>query len=450
MSELIVDARPTKGVFLEMFTRDLSLEDCILDLVDNSIDSMIRSRGIDVSEALLPAGVAGGESRRHENNLEPANIDIAFNSDQFEITDSCGGISVEDAEKEVFRIGHPEGATEGQLGVYGIGLKRAIFKIGNEITIESRMVDEGFKIVIDVPEWKKDDINWTIPLEIIEGTGDRNTAGTSIKIESLRVEIIERLKSGTFESRLKEMIERTYCLFLNRYVNVTLNGHKIEPKAIPLGDSEKVNVAKEEFEENGVKVTMYAGLAGRTEDNEWKQVDAGWYIACNGRLVVTADRNELTGWGVELPIFVPKYRGFIGIVFFYSRRPLLLPWTTTKQGLNTESLVYQRALTRMTTVARPVLNFLNSMFSSSESEREPQRIVAAGVKSVDVKELARRSNIQFIARPIRIEEDTISVQFSVKQKEIDRIKKCLGKYSWSARRIVRYTFDHFLKTECPE
>jgi len=450
MSELIADARPTKGVFLEMFTRDLSLEDCILDLVDNSIDSMIRSRGIDVSEALLPAGVAGGESRRHENNLEPANIDIAFNSGQFEITDSCGGISVEDAKKEVFRIGHPEGATEGQLGVYGIGLKRAIFKIGNEITIESRTVDEGFKMVIDVPEWKKDDINWTIPLEIIEGTGDRNTAGTSIRIKSFRVEILERFESGTFASHLKEMIERTYCLFLNRYINVTLNGHKIEPKAVPLGDSEKVNIAKEEFEENGVKVTIYAGLAGRTEDNEWRQVDAGWYIACNGRLVLTADRNEETGWGIGMPIFVPKYRGFIGLVFFYSRQPILLPWKTTKQGVNLESIVYQRALTRMAIVARPVLNFLNSMFSSSESESEPQRIAAVGIKSVDIKELTGRPNIQFSAQTIKPEEMTVSIRFSVKQKEIGRIKKCLGKYSWSARRIVRYTFDHFLKTECPE
>lgn len=57
MSELVADARPTKELFLEMFVRDLSLEDCILDLVDNSIDSLIRIRDIDVSEALLPEGI---------------------------------------------------------------------------------------------------------------------------------------------------------------------------------------------------------------------------------------------------------------------------------------------------------------------------------------------------------------------------------------------------------
>ena len=55
------DASPTKGFFLEMFVRDLSLEDCILDLVDNSVDSLIKSRGIDVSKILLPEVIRKGD-----------------------------------------------------------------------------------------------------------------------------------------------------------------------------------------------------------------------------------------------------------------------------------------------------------------------------------------------------------------------------------------------------
>ena len=33
-------ATPSKKLFLEMFTRDIFLEDAILDLIDNSIDSI--------------------------------------------------------------------------------------------------------------------------------------------------------------------------------------------------------------------------------------------------------------------------------------------------------------------------------------------------------------------------------------------------------------------------
>ena len=43
---LEADARPTKQFFIENLTRDLSLEDAILDLVDNAIDALIRTRHI--------------------------------------------------------------------------------------------------------------------------------------------------------------------------------------------------------------------------------------------------------------------------------------------------------------------------------------------------------------------------------------------------------------------
>jgi hypothetical protein len=47
------NAYPRKHFFLEMFTRDISLEDCVLDLIDNSIDGLVRTRRINVSSSLL-------------------------------------------------------------------------------------------------------------------------------------------------------------------------------------------------------------------------------------------------------------------------------------------------------------------------------------------------------------------------------------------------------------
>ena len=446
---VIADARPTKGFFLEMFVRDLSLEDCILDLVDNSVDSLIKSRGIDVSKILLPEAIGEGNGNGEGEKFEPARIEITINSEQFKISDNCGGIGVEAAKSEVFRIGHAKEDSESWLGVYGVGMKRAIFKIGNHITIESKTMDEGFKMVINVPNWKKKK-EWELPFQVIEGAKDPETAGTTIVIKSYSDEISERLKSGSFDTILKEMIESTYCLFLNRYVELTLNGLKVEPKPIPIGDSPNVNIAKEEFKEKGVKVAIYAGLARRTEENEWKQEQAGWYVACNGRLVVRADRNRLTGWGYNLPLFVPKFRGFVGIVFFSSEKPLLLPWKTTKEGINSESLIFQRALTRMAATARPVINFLNSMFSSDGFEKEPQRKAAAEIRPVKMTSLVDRPGTPFRATPVRIEEWETSVQFRVKDKDVERIRRHLGKSSWSARRIAQYTFGYYLKTECPE
>jgi len=447
MSSLQANASPEKHLFLEMFIRDLSLEDSILDLIDNSIDSLIKQRNINVSEALVP--IENNGQTESTTKIEPASIQIIFNEKLFHIEDNCGGISVKDAIEDVFRFGHPKGARVGQLGVYGIGLKRAIFKIGEHITIKSKTADEGFEMVIPVPEWSEDP-NWTLPMEVIGGTKDPAIAGTSITIKSYRAEVAERLKSGRFEGHLKEMIALTYSFFLDRYVTITLNGYKIEPNYIPLGSSTEVTVAKEVFEDDGVTVTIYAGLAARDADGQWRAADAGWYAACNGRLVVAADKTELTGWGIGMGTFVPKYRGFIGLVFFYSKNPLSLPWTTIKRGINQESLVFQRTRTRMAAIARPVLRFMDDMYSSEEKEREPQRQVAAGIKPQDIRNLTSSSSTDFEAKVQPPTEHYVKVQYDAKENELDRVRKALGKRSWPATRIGRYTFEHFLKTECPE
>ena len=45
-------AEVRKQFFIDMFTRDISLEDCVLDLIDNSIDSYLLKHGISISELI--------------------------------------------------------------------------------------------------------------------------------------------------------------------------------------------------------------------------------------------------------------------------------------------------------------------------------------------------------------------------------------------------------------
>jgi len=57
MPDAFANALPRKRFFLEMFTRDVSLQDCILDLIDNSIDGLIRSHNVDLGDSfLMPNG----------------------------------------------------------------------------------------------------------------------------------------------------------------------------------------------------------------------------------------------------------------------------------------------------------------------------------------------------------------------------------------------------------
>ena len=65
------------------------------------------------------------------------------------------------------------------------------------------------------------------------------------------------------------------------------------------------------------------------------KTDGGWYIFCNGRMVVRADQSQLTGWGdsdgKRMPKYHPDFAFFRGYVFFDCQNAALLPWTTTKQ-----------------------------------------------------------------------------------------------------------------------
>jgi hypothetical protein len=439
-------AYPRKKFFYEMFTRDISLEDCILDLIDNSIDSLTRMRKLDLKESILsrklpkPAG-------------DLPHVRVKLSENEISIVDNCGGIERQDAIEEVFCFGHSNGTT-GQLGVYGIGLKRAIFKLADNVEIKSQTTSGGFTASIDVKEWAERDEDlddWRIPISFIAGATSSSHAGTSIKFTNLRGEVKMRLGDGALLGRMRAAIGQTYTLFLNREVRVSLDQQSVDPQPLPLGQSDQVNPAHLEFPDGPVTVTVIASLADRT-DGEWRQERAGWYVLCNGRVVVTADKSDLTGWGAGLPGFHSKYSGFVGIALFQSDDLLSLPWTTTKRGLNRESPIYQRARKEMCVAAKPIISFLNKMYPSELVGAHAEREIAETIGQADIRTIVRKQKEDFRVRPKELAQTstTVRIQYDARIPEIAKIKKHLRKPTWSARQVGRFTFDHFLKTECPE
>lgn len=453
MTTKLANAYPRKHFFLEMFTRDISLEDCILYLIDNSIDGLVRSRKVDITSFLLNGGAAA-----HAAPKPLVRIDVSYSEKEFKIEDTCGGIDRKYALEEVFNFGHAAGVTGGALGVYGIGLKRAIFKIGNHFEMESKTPKEGFSIDLDVKKWSEKDEkldDWRIPLTFASGAASEAKAGTKIKISDLRPEVVMRINDGVLASRLYSTISQTYGLFLGRYVEIRLNNKTVEPFHIPIGKSSEVQAAHDEFQEGDVSVKLFASLAARDANGEWPAERAGWYVLCNGRIVVAADKTDLTGWGVPggLVWHSGKFRGFVGAASFQSSSPLLLPWTTTKRGLNRESPIYQNARNRMRGVAKPILSFLDGMYKPDAPEESFGRTIANKITQTTLADVAASAPAPFRviftgrAKP----RTTIKVQYDAEKADIERIKKCLKKPSWwGATHVGKYTFEHFLKTECPE
>ena len=174
----IIEGNPTKKFFIEMITRDISIEDAIIDLLDNSID---------------------GANRRNAENYEGLVINITINSSEFVIDDNCGGFSLETAQKYAFRFGRPEEAPNDQntIGRFGIGMKRSLFKMGKEFQVETQTEVDHFKIDVDVAQWSKQQQvmtdttgktisvdDWNFNYQLIEGRNAQN--GTIIKEDTRR------------------------------------------------------------------------------------------------------------------------------------------------------------------------------------------------------------------------------------------------------------------------
>ncbi len=77
--------------FLEMFTRDISLEDCILDLIDNSIDALVKARQVDISSAVFQKN----GSKPDASSLP--SVHVNFSPTEVRVADNCGGITFEEA-----------------------------------------------------------------------------------------------------------------------------------------------------------------------------------------------------------------------------------------------------------------------------------------------------------------------------------------------------------------
>lgn len=429
------EAQPSKAFFIDMLTRDLTLSDCILDLVDNSIDTLIAKTGLDVSDHLF----AGTKATKVK-----ALIEITFTPSKFKIKDNCGGISIKDAEHKVFLLGNPMREKENTgLGVFGIGLKRAVFKIGKQISIISHTKFEQFKIVIDVDAWKKHD-EWNFPFTYANKKSFPS-GETTIEVSTLNPTVPEQFSSTTFKSILTEKTSRAYALFRKAGLKITINNAESAAEIPELAETKNLRTVRHLLKKDGVEILIMAGLSPVSD-----RTPRGWYIFLNGRMVLDADKTERTGWGVDSqPAFHSKYNHFLGYVYFRSKDVQKLPWTTTKEGINLESMIYQTALAEMRLLSRPVLDFLNDLYPDVKEQSEPEHALFNQAKPVAPQTVASRSNTVFKANVVKESDDAlVSIQYKRPKKKIRKIKEFLGKSSMSAYRVGEYTFDWFFDRNC--
>jgi hypothetical protein len=167
-------------------------------------------------------------------------------------------------------------------------------------------------------------------------------------------------------------------------------------------------------------------------------------------LVLDADKTTETGWGVDgHPVFRPKHNHFLGYVHLRSKDLRKLPWTTTKDGVDRESPIYQAALAEMWVLSRPILNFLNDLYPDVSEESEPEHSVFRAAKAIAPDKIAGRKNTLWDARVKKESDDAlVSIQYKRPRKKLTKIKDVIGRSSISASGVGEYTFDWFYDKNC--
>lgn len=301
---------------------------------------------------------------------------------------------------------------------------------------------------MNVQKWELEDSDkpWTFEINSREPVSAEE-CGTEIIVTNLHEEVRTRLIDGTMGGQIRDLVSRTYAYYLAKFVEICINGAKVEGADFTIG----AQYSSDEFKFNDVSCVVTAGL-GVPQGGAYRDKSAGWHVLCNGRMVIFADKSPLTGWGsgVGLPVFQPKHRPFVGIVFFVSADPEQLPWTTTKSGINEDSLLWQSAKRQMSVVGRAVVSYLDSRYTDEGTDITSKDLQeATGGQRVSILSAVVASKQTFVP-PERPQSQTTKIQYDARIDEIKKIAIHLKRPSMSGSEVGRHTFQYFLRNEVGE
>ncbi|WP_425079719.1 ATP-binding protein [Ruegeria denitrificans] len=370
MSEVTPDTLfggPTKRFFVSMLTRDIELADAILDLVDNCIDGAMRSQP-DFADKETP--------------FKGFKASLTVTPEKFEISDNCGGIPADYIE-EAFQLGRPNIKKDGDLptvGMYGIGMKRAIFKMGKNATVYSNAKDGAFSVNYSSGWLDPENTEWDLPISRSER--EEGVEGVQIQIPELKEQISKTFGNDSFINSLMADIQDHFGYLMQKGFAVSVNGIDLVPKTLVLHSA--AHSAQNEirsFDYTGnhdgvdirVTVGFFRALVQETEiDKETKAPSeseaAGISVICNDRVILLGDRTMKTGWGdAGVPRYHPQFRAIAGLIEFRSNDAEKLPISTTKRGLDAGSDVYFVARKAVTEGLKTFTSFTNR-FKGIEEE----------------------------------------------------------------------------------
>lgn len=459
-----IDAGAEKRFFIEMLTKDIELVPAIVDLVDNSVD--------------------GARSLHPDGDLSMQWVKIEVADDSFTISDNSGGIPADVARHYAFRFGRSKEfiGVKRSVGQFGVGMKRAIFKIGRAFTVESSHRGEPgagdgsrFGLSVNVEEWAIQS-EWTFRFDSVQENvtlASGEEAGTVISVTSLHPSVQDDLSDPTVMQALRtelrvrhqESIQSGLKLYLNSETPLTASRPSLQMSAVVQPVYKRFQV---QAMGGTVDVKLYAGTVapprrekGADPEDEGQAEnfqdpgDAGWYFFCNDRLLLVADRTPITGWGNPAAAYHPQYRSFRGFVYLSADDAGLLPWNTTKTAVDRDSLVFRAVQSEMKTTlveVQAVINRAKQVRARMEEDDAKPEILAALDEAPDQPISSLAVSPKMIAPPSPPPKPQVlptpkaqRIQYTVDRERYKEVAEALG--AANASEAGRLTFEYFYEQE---
>ena len=252
-----IDAVPSKRLFLSIIA-DYDLNRSICELIDNALDLWVKN----------------GKNK-------PLNIQLYLDKDKQTIciSDNAGGVKKDELRVIVGPGQTTNLATNEVIGIFGVGTKRAVVALSQDIKISTRHEkNKTYRIEFD-DSWLQNE-DWELPVYEIDEIADSTTI---IELQKLRIKITDEAIS-----QLKEHLQTTYARFLtNNLVTIKLGMEKLLPLsfenwAFPPSYSAHRYIGSLPTEEG--KIVKAEVLAGLTLESSPAGGEYGVYFYCNDRL----------------------------------------------------------------------------------------------------------------------------------------------------------------------
>ncbi|OYX27676.1 MAG: hypothetical protein B7Z06_03795, partial [Flavobacteriales bacterium 32-35-8] len=335
-------AIPSKRLYQSIIA-DYSPELAICELIDNSIDLWIK------------------EGKINDLHIQ---VDIDTLQQTICVKDNAGGIK----ESEIKLIIAPgfssNTAYDETIGVFGVGSKRAVVALSQEIKIKTRYKNEKTLVIEYDDNWIKNE-DWNI--DYFEETIELEPNSTLIELTKLRTSVNE-----TFIGELKEHLSSTYAKFLsNSKLKLSINNKDLDSIDFDLSWSYPPNYCPQRFkfplEINSNETVDVEILSGLTSKDQVGEGEYGVYFYCNDRLVLRANKSYEMGFASGIAGIPHPSLNAMRIFIYLRGNPELMPWNSSKSGLNYKSKIFEEIRDRIVQIVTYFAKLSRSFSKNNEN-----------------------------------------------------------------------------------